>query len=154
MLEAARDNVGFSIPQSTPTPSINTGVSSSKNKSKRVFTTFDQSDHDSEDDPTTGVHVATSHSDQIKPGSHHKLPCPLQNHDHKIAACPDYPTLTPKDCCLKPKGINGVCKTRRCTEEKTIPQVLLCAVCTPWAAAKGWASFSILMCRRQEHGQD
>ena len=35
-----------------------------------------------------------------------------------------------------------------------IPQVLLCAGCTPWAAAKGWASFSILMCRKQEHGQD
>ena len=38
--------------------------------------------------------------------------------------------------------------------EKTIPQVLLCAACTPWAAAKGWASFSILMCRKSEHGQD
>ena len=49
---------------------------------------------------------------------------------------------------------NKVCKTRRCTEEKTIPQVLLCAACTPWAAAKGWASFSILMCRKQEHGKD
>ena len=56
--------------------------------------------------------------------------------------------------CLKHKGVNGVCKTRRCTEEKTIPQVLLCAACTPWAAAKGWASFSILMCRKQEHGKD
>ena len=44
MLEAARDNGGFSIPQSIPTPSINTGVSSSKNKSKGVFTTFYQSD--------------------------------------------------------------------------------------------------------------
>ena len=35
-----------------------------------------------------------------------------------------------------------------------IPQVLLCAVCTSWAAAKGWSSFSILMCRKQEHGKD
>ena len=35
-----------------------------------------------------------------------------------------------------------------------IPQVLLCTVCTPWAATKGWASFSILMCRKQEHGKD
>ena len=56
--------------------------------------------------------------------------------------------------CLRPKGANGACKTRRCTEEKTIPQVLLCAACTPWAAAKGWASFSILMCRKQEHEKD
>ena len=30
------------------------------------------------------------------------------------------------------------------------------AVCCmhPWGAAKGWASFSILMCRKQEHGKD
>ena len=32
--------------------------------------------------------------------------------------------------------------------------MLLCAACTLWAAAKGWASFSILMCRKQEHGKD
>ena len=47
-----------------------------------------------------------------------------------------------------------MCKTRRCSDKKTIPQVLLFAACTPWAAAKGWASFSILMCRKSEHGQD
>ena len=35
-----------------------------------------------------------------------------------------------------------------------IPQVLLCSGCTPWAAAKGWSSFSILMCRKSEHGKD
>ena len=43
---------------------------------------------------------------------------------------------------------------RLCREEKTIPQVLLCAACTPRAAAKGWASLSILMCRKQEHSKD
>ena len=47
-----------------------------------------------------------------------------------------------------------MCKTRRCTEEKTIPLVILFSACTPWAAAKGWASVSILMCRKSEHGQD
>ena len=47
-----------------------------------------------------------------------------------------------------------MCKSRRFSEEKEVPQVLLCAACTPWAAAKGWASFSILMCRKPEHGQD
>ena len=115
---------------------------------------------------TTGAHVITGNSTWIKPGSSYKFPCPLQNHDHEIAACPDFLTLTPKDrwfkiprgricyTCLKPKGANGMCKARQCTEEKTIPQVLLCAACTPWTAAKGWASFSILMCRKLEHGKD
>ena len=131
-----------------------------------MFTTFDPSDPESDDDPNTGVHTAASHSDWIKPGSTYKFPCPLQNHDHKIAACTEFLTLTPKDrwikipkgricyTCLKSKGLKEVCKTMRCSEEKGIPQVSSCAACTPWAAAKGWAPFSILMCRKSEHGQD
>ena len=47
-----------------------------------------------------------------------------------------------------------MCKARKCTEEASIPQALLCTACTPWAAAKGWATFSILMCRKLEHGKD
>ena len=47
-----------------------------------------------------------------------------------------------------------MCKSRRCSEEKGVPQVLLCAACTPLAAAKGWAPFSILMCRKPKQGQD
>ena len=102
-------------------------MNSSQGKSKGVFTTFDQSDPESDDDLVTGVHVAAGQSDWIKPGSSYKFPCPLQNHDHEIAAYPDFLTLTPKDpwikipkgwicyTCLKPKGIKGVCKTRRCT---------------------------------------
>ena len=74
-----------------------TGVTSSKNKSKGVLTTFDQSDPDSDDELATGVHVAAGHSDLIKPGFHHKFPCPLQNHDHEIAAGPEFLILTPKD---------------------------------------------------------
>ena len=85
MLEAARDNGGFSTPQSALPPSLSTGVIPSKGKSVGVFTTFNQSDPDSDDDLTTGVHAAACHSDWFKPGSTHKFPCPLQNHDHRIA---------------------------------------------------------------------
>ena len=101
MLKAARDNGGFSTPQSAPPPSLSTGVIPLKGKSKGVFTTFDQSDPDSDDDLTTGVHTAAGHSDWIKPGFTHKFPCPLQNHDHEIAACTDFLTLTPKDRWIK-----------------------------------------------------
>ena len=124
MLEAARDNGGFSTVQATYNLPTSGGVTLSKNKTKGVFATFDHSDLESEDEVSTGVHVAAGHSDWIKPGSHYKFPCPLQNHDHEIAACPEFLTLTPKDCwvkiprgcicytCLKPKGENGACKTR------------------------------------------
>ena len=166
MLEAARDNRGFSTVQTTPNLPTGSGAALSKNKAKGVFTTFDFSDPDSEDEVSVNAHAIARHSNWIKPGSQYKFPCPLQNHDHKIAACSEFLTLTPKDrwfkipkgricfTCLKPKGATGVCKTRQCTEEKTILQTLLCAACTPWAAAKGWASFSILMCKKQEHGKD
>ena len=161
MLEAAQDYGGFSIPQSS-LPLASTGVTPSKGKSKGVFATFDQSDPESDGEQATGAHTAARHSEWIKPGSGHKFPCPLQNHDHEIASCTEFFRLTPKDCwfnipkghicytCLKPKGP----KNRRCSEEKGIPQVLLCAACTPWAAAKGWAQFSILMCRIPEYVQD
>ena len=61
MLEASRDNGGFSTLQSNSTLPTSTGVTSSKKKSKGVFATFDQSDPDSDDELTTG------HSDWIKP---------------------------------------------------------------------------------------
>ena len=143
-------------------PATSGNNSSSKGKSKGIFAALNVSDPESEDEGTTNAHIVTGNSTWINPGSSYKFPCPLQNHDHKIAACPEFLTLTPKDrwfkiprgricyTCLKPKGPNAVCKARLCTEEKSVPQVLLCAACTPWATAKGWASFSILMCRKLE----
>ena len=100
MLEAARDNGGFSTPQSL-LPPANTGVIPSKSKSKGVFTNFDQPDPDSDDEQDTGTHTAAGHSDWIKPGSGYKFPCPLQNHNHETAACTEFLTLTPKDCWIK-----------------------------------------------------
>ena len=94
MLEAARDNGGFSTVQPNSNPPSGGGITSSKNKPKGVFTTFDHSDPESDDEIATGVHVAAGHSDWIKPGSKHMFPCPLQSHGHEIAACSEFLTLT------------------------------------------------------------
>ena len=97
ILEAARDNGGFStvqVPSITTTSGSNTSV---KGKSKGIFATLNVSDPESEDEGTTSAHVVTGNSTWIKPGSNYKFPCPLQNHYHEIAACPDFLTLTPKD---------------------------------------------------------
>ena len=67
MLEAARDNGGLSTVQATSNLAIGGGVTSSKNKTKGVFATFDYSDPESEDKVSTGFHVAAGHSDWIKP---------------------------------------------------------------------------------------
>ena len=134
MLEAAEIMGDLVLRQLKHLPWVN----SSKGKSKGVFTTFDQSDPESDDDLITGVHAAAGHSDWIKPGSTHKFPCPRQNHKHEIAACPDFLTLTPKDgwmkipkgricyTCLKPKGIKGVCKTRR--GEDNPSRIVMCCL--------------------------
>ena len=168
MLEAARDNGGFpAAPLSTSAPLTSSGSAApSKGKSKGIYTALNLSDPESEDDAPSTAHIVTGNSTWINPETNYKFPCPLQSHDYEIAACPDFLTLTPKErwfkiprgricyTCLKPKGPNAVCKTRLCTEEKSVPQALLCAACTPWATAKGWAAFSILMCRKSEHGKD
>ena len=145
MLEAARDNGGFSNNQSSQ-PLISTGAYPAKGKSKGIFTTFDAIDVESDEEQAAGVHTAAVHSDWIKPGSGYIFPCPMINHDHKIASCAKFIALTPKDLwfkiskgricytCLKPNGFKGVCTSRRCSEEKGVPQVLLCAAC--------WAPFS------------
>ena len=142
MLEAAWDNGGFINTQSSQ-PVIRTGANPVKGKSKGIFATFDASDVESDKEQNAGVHTAAGHSDWIKPGSKYKFPCPMTNHDHKIAACAEFFALTPKArwfkipkgqicyTCLKPKGFKGVCKSRSCSKEKGVPQVLLCAACTP-----------------------
>ena len=82
MLEAARDNGGFSTVQATSNRPTGGGVATSKNKAKGVFTAFDHSDPESEDEVSTNAHTIASYSNWIKPGSQYKFPCPLQNHDH------------------------------------------------------------------------
>ena len=79
MLEAAKDNGGFSTVQATPLAPTGGSSTSAKNKSKRVFATLNLSDPESEDEVTTSAHVITGNSTWIKPGSNYKFPCPLQN---------------------------------------------------------------------------
>ena len=102
MLEAARDNGGFSTVQTTPNLPTGGGAALPKNKAKGVFTTFDFLDPESEDEITFNTHPIAGHSNWIKPGSQYKFPCPLQNHNHEIAACLEFLTLTPKDVFVLP----------------------------------------------------
>ena len=98
-LEAARDNGGFTtVPASTSVAPATSGNNApSKGKSKGIFAALNESDPESEDEAPTNAHVVTGNFNWINPGSNYKFPCPLQSHDHKIAACPEFLTLTPKD---------------------------------------------------------
>ena len=46
--------------------------------------------------------------------------------------------------CLKPKK---VCKSRKCDNIASVPEVLKCAICATWAESKGLAPFSIFFCK-------
>ena len=106
MLGAPRDNGGLGTAQTISNQPTGGGITTSKNKAKGVFTTFDHSDPESENEVSTNANTVATNSNWIKPGSQHKFPCPLQNHDHEIAACWEFLTLTPKDRWFKiPRGI-------------------------------------------------
>ena len=86
MLEAARDNGGFTTaPASTSAaPATSGNIAPSKGKSKGIFTALNASDPESEDETPTNAHIVTGNSTWINPGSNYKFPCPLQSHDHEI----------------------------------------------------------------------
>ena len=97
MLEAARDNGGFNSVQGPSSASTSSSNMSAKSKSKGVFATINLSDPESEEEMATSAHRITGNATWIKPGSTLKFPCPIQNHDHEIAAYPEFLTLTVKD---------------------------------------------------------
>ena len=149
---------------SEPTPT----QSSSRSKNKSSFSTH-QIDNDSsgeEQNPIT-VHSTSSTPMQGKPKQWTypqglKFPCPIGNHKHEMTACSEYFAYSPVErwakidrlricyCCLKPKSL---CQPRRWSNEATVPTVLKCSVCAESATTKGLAPFSILYCKRKEHGQ-
>ena len=49
--------------------------------------------------------------------------------------------------CLKPKTI---CRSRRCTNYRNVPEVLKCPICALWMESKGLAQFSIFFCKQKE----
>ena len=50
--------------------------------------------------------------------------------------------------CLKPKN---VCKSRKCENIASIPEVLKCTVCGTWAEFRGLTPFSIFFCKNKLH---
>ena len=91
-----------------------------------------------------------------------KFLCPIGNHKHELATCPEFFSFSPAErwgkmekgkicyACLLPKD---VCVTKRCKFENKVPETLKCQGCAPWACSKDLAPFSILFCRNKEHAQ-
>ena len=94
--------------------------------------------------------------------SNWRFPCPLGGHDHELASCKEFLSLSPAEkisrvekgricyTCLKPRG---PCKGRNCSRQDNIPQELICPGCRSYAQAKGYSPLSILVCNRAQHAE-
>ena len=85
----------------------------------------------------------------------------MADHKYEDSTCSEFFALIPLErcekidrdrmcfSCLIPKTI---CRSRRCTNYRNVPEVLKCAICASWAESKVLASFSIFFFKLKEHG--
>ena len=134
-----------------------------KSKGRAVFmgnVRSESSDSSGDDDPA--VHAASWNPPPpwFPPGM--RFPCPLETHNHEMADCKTWLSLTPSErwdksktrricyCCLKPKS---VCNERKCIFMKSVPDTLVCHGCKKYAKDNNFAPFNIMLCRKVNHGQ-
>ena len=134
----------------------------SRSKPKAVFISTTEKDGNSDEDDLREVHTATyvPPAPWYPPGM--KFPCPLTSHNHEMAECKEWLSMTPTErwentkvrricyACLRPKS---VCNERKCKFYKSINELITCQGCVEYASSNGWAPFSILMCRKRKHAQ-
>ena len=134
----------------------------SRNKPKSVFISNTEKEANSDEDDLKEVHTATyvPPAPWYPPGM--RFPCPLSSHNHEMAECKEWLSMTPTErwentkvrricyACLRPKS---VCNERKCKFSKSIDQLITCQGCVEYATANGWAPFSILMCRKRKHAE-
>ena len=78
MLEAARDNGGFTTTPASPSaaPPTSGNIAPSKGKSKGIFTALNVSDPESEDETPPNVHIVTGNLDQPRVQLQVPMPTP------------------------------------------------------------------------------
>ena len=134
--------------------------SKTKSKSKSVFVTSVEREEEYEGSAQIHNAVYTPPAPWYPPGR--KFPCPLETHDHEMAECLEWLTMSPNErwnntkvrricyCCLRSKA---VCNEKRCKFSKEVNELITCQGCVTYAASQGWAPFSILMCRKPQHAK-
>ena len=134
--------------------------SKNKLKSKSVFTT--SVEREEEYAGSSQIHTANYTPPAPWYSLGRKFPCPLETHDHEMAECLEWLTMSPNErwnntkvrricyCCLRPKS---VCNEKRCKFSKEVNELITCQGCVTYAASQGWAPFSILMCRKPQHAK-
>ena len=89
-----------------------------------------------------------------------KFPCPLKRHNHEMAECKDFLSMSLehrwdeiekyKFCftCLRPRD---VCGNRPCWYQTSVPEILVCQPCALNSQSKNLQPLNILMCRKKGH---
>ena len=133
-----------------------------KPKPKSVFISRTEKEGSSDEEDATGIHTTTytPPAPWYPPGM--RFPCPLVTHNHEMAECKEWLSMSPADrwentkvrricyACLRPKAM---CNERKCKFYKNVSELITCQGCIEYATSKGWAPFSILMCRKRKHAE-
>ena len=89
------------------------------------------------------------------------FPCPLVDHDHEIASCPEFLSMTPAQrrndarnstrrvcwACLKPFSS---CR-KKCLQDTRISEILKCAGCVEASKGKDIPPMTVLFCTNPDH---
>ena len=136
--------------------------SKSRPKPKSVFISRTEKGGNSDEEDPTGIHTTTytPPAPWYPPGM--RFPCPLVTHNHEMAECKEWLSMSPADrwentkvrricyACLRPKSR---CNERKCKFYKNVSELITCQGCIEYASSQGWAPFSILMCRKRKHAE-
>ena len=134
----------------------------SRNKPKSVFISNTEKEGNSDEDDLKEVHTATyvPPAPWYPPGM--RFPCPLSSHNHEMAECKEWLSMTPTErwentkvrricyACLRPMAM---CNERKCKFYKSVSELITCQGCIEYVSSQGWAPFSILMCRKRRHAE-
>ena len=114
-------------------------VAVTKKVSKSTYRVQQQELDSSGDEFKPTVHAALAPTQKPwKPPSGLKFSCPMGNHKHKVSPCAEFFALSPLELrvkidkgrlcfsCFKPKN---TCRSRRCANESTMPEVLKWDIC-------------------------
>ena len=89
-----------------------------------------------------------------------KFPCPIKRHNHEMADCKDFLSMSPEHrwndiekyrfcfTCLRPCDI---CNSKPCIFLLSVPKVLICQSCVVTSQSLPWSPLNILMCQRKAH---
>ena len=106
--------------------------------------------------------AASTSSRSPKPVCNIQFPCVLNGHQHSIAECKEFFLQSPQNRVTNKKSFdskyctvclqsNSICRFRRCSNLKFLPQILVCKECKHLSRTEGTGYYSVFYCLNKNH---